>query len=127
MKKPTANEPLIIAGLLGVVAVAVLVYVFVVGPGKPGDEEITVDRLLKAPKAGLDVHVRGFVKPGTIRRSPELTTFVIARSGQPCPVRHHGPVPEAFKDDADVVLVGKLIDDDHNWIVDSHEIIVTGK
>jgi cytochrome c-type biogenesis protein CcmE len=123
VNKPTANEPLIIAGLLGVVAVAVLVYVFVVGPGKPGIEEITVDKMLKAPRAGSEVRVRGYVKPGTIRRSPELTTFVIATSGQPCPVRHHGPVPDGLKDDADVVLVGKLIDDDHNWIVDSHEII----
>ena len=121
MKTPRANEPLIIGGVLAVIAIAVVIYAFV---RKPPAEEVSVDKLLARPKAGLEVRVRGFVKPGTIRRSPELTTFVIARNGQPCPVRHHGPVPDAVKDDADVVLVGKLIDDDHNWIVDSHEIIV---
>jgi len=123
VKKPAANDPLLVAAVLGVIAIAVLVYAFVHKPS-PGNEEVTVDQLLKHPKAGLEVHVRGFVKPGTIRRSPELTTFVIARNAQPGPVRHHGAVPATLVDEADVVLVGKLIDDDHNWIIDSHEIIV---
>ena len=119
MKTPRANEPLIIGGVLAVIAVAVIIYAFV---RKPPVEEMTIDNLLKAPRAGLEVRVRGFVKPGTIRRSPELTTFVIAKNGQPCPVRHHGPVPDILQDDKEVLLVGKLIDDDHNWIVESHEI-----
>jgi cytochrome c-type biogenesis protein CcmE len=58
---------------------------------------------------GARLRVHGWVEAGTIVRiMPELTTFVLQKSGAKLRVWHAGPLPDTFKDQSELVVVGTL-------------------
>ena len=58
---------------------------------------------------GARLRIHGWVQPGTIVHvNPELTTFVLQKAGKMLRVWHAGPVPDTFKDQAELVAYGTL-------------------
>ena len=74
-----------------------------------------VDEVLAEPQAweGKTLQVHGYVVPGTIGRKREALEykFDIQRNGQTLTAYYSGIVPDTFKDDAEVVLTGRLTPD----------------
>lgn len=61
---------------------------------------------------GKTVRVNGVVVPGSIVREEGsfLVTFTIAEGGETLSVTYNGVAPDTFKDDAEVVVEGRLSD-----------------
>jgi len=56
---------------------------------------------------GDKFRVSGEVAPGSIQRDLGTLQFVIAEGGQQLPVRYKGPVPDIFRDGAEVAVEGR--------------------
>jgi cytochrome c-type biogenesis protein CcmE len=73
--------------------------------------EVTPDPGPWMEKAQIKLH--GYVKPGTIKTRVENQqthrSFVLENKGEEVVVVHAGVVPDTFKDQAEVVAVGKLV------------------
>lgn len=117
--RPRRPQPLmrrkrvLIPGLAVLLAMGYLGYVAFSGAAM---YYLSVDELLArgASAYGENVRVSGHVMPGSLEKDPATNTlrFVIAdknsSSGSSLPVVYSGVVPDAFKDDANVVLEGRL-------------------
>ena len=56
---------------------------------------------------GDKFRVSGQVAPGSIQRDLGTLQFLITEGGQQLPVRYKGPVPDIFRDGAEVVVEGR--------------------
>jgi cytochrome c-type biogenesis protein CcmE len=78
--------------------------------GRPGSTDFYVSvgavRALGSTPPGRDYRVNGRVVPGSIERDGVRTTFVIADGGHRLPVTTDEPLPDAFKNNSDVVARG---------------------
>lgn len=79
-----------------------------------------VDKVVADPATWMahkSIKVHGYVVPGTIKtevRKAEATTyrtFTLENNGQRLDVRHRGTVPDTFKDQAETVVTGALIEE----------------
>lgn len=75
-----------------------------------------VDKIVKDPEAWLaraKIKAHGYVVAGSIHqevRDGEVQrTFKLQAKGSELAVRHTGPVPDTFKDNAEVVVSGHLV------------------
>ena len=58
---------------------------------------------------GTSLRIHGWVRAGSIVRwTPNLTTFVLQKSGALARVWHTGPLPDTFKDQSELVAYGTL-------------------
>jgi len=58
---------------------------------------------------GKTLRVHGWVAEGSIvHLSPQVTAFTMRRNGKSIPVWHEGPLPDTFKDQAEVIARGEL-------------------
>jgi cytochrome c-type biogenesis protein CcmE len=109
----TASYPLIGGCFLVAVAAAVFVVVIAKGP-----QEVvrfrTVDKLMEYPGGNVGPYfkVHGFVEARSIQRTVEggesFTRFAIQENGKRVAVELRGPVPETFRDGAEIVAIGHL-------------------
>ena len=72
-----------------------------------------VDEVMVSPQQfeGRPLQLHGFVVPGSITRARKDTLewrFKVQNKGSSVDAAYHGVVPDTFKDDAEVVLTGKL-------------------
>jgi cytochrome c-type biogenesis protein CcmE len=71
-----------------------------------------VDEVMAAPHdwEGKPMRVHGYVKPGSIMRKPSSREyrFEVQHNGKVVTAFFTGSPPDAFKDDAEVILVGVL-------------------
>ena len=77
---------------------------------------------------GKRLKVHGFVEAGSIEEkivgSETTRTFVLEYQGQRIQVRHKGPKPDTFRDLAEVVAAGKLVQDkDGALVVEATELM----
>jgi cytochrome c-type biogenesis protein CcmE len=74
-----------------------------------------VDEVLASPHdwEGKRLQLHGFVVPGSILRKPDSLEykFKVQNKGQTIDAWYTGVVPDTFKDDAEVVLKGRLSPD----------------
>ena len=74
-----------------------------------------VDEVLASPHdwEGKRLQLHGFVVPGSILRKPDSLEykFKVQNKGQTIDAWYTGVVPDTFKDDAEVVLKGRLSQD----------------
>jgi cytochrome c-type biogenesis protein CcmE len=94
---------------------------------------VSVDELIAAGDDRVDHEavVTGFVKPGSIERKivdqRSQTTFIITKAGKELHIRHIGPVPDIFSDEADVSVTGKLVRESGQLVVVSEGDGLTAK
>jgi cytochrome c-type biogenesis protein CcmE len=74
-----------------------------------------VDEVMTNPEAwhGKNLQLHGFVVPKSIRRRPDSLDwrFEVQSKGQVVQASYSGVVPDTFKDEAEVVLKGRLTPD----------------
>jgi cytochrome c-type biogenesis protein CcmE len=74
------------------------------------------DEVMASPTEweGKPLQVHGFVVPGSIARKPDTLEyrFDMQRNGKVMRAYYTGVVPDTFKDDSEVVLTGRLSNDD---------------
>ena len=74
-----------------------------------------VDEVMTNPAAwqGKNLQLHGFVVPKSIRRRPDSLDwrFEVQSKGQVVQASYSGVVPDTFKDEAEVVLKGRLTSD----------------
>jgi cytochrome c-type biogenesis protein CcmE len=74
-----------------------------------------VDEVMTNPEAwhGKNLQLHGFVVPKSIRRRPDSLDwrFEVQSKGQVVQASYTGVVPDTFKDEAEVVLKGRLTSD----------------
>ena len=74
-----------------------------------------VDEVMGAPDdwEGKKLQVHGYVVKDSIFKKPGTNeyAFTIQRNGKTMAARYDGLTPDAFKDDAEVVLTGQLTDE----------------
>jgi cytochrome c-type biogenesis protein CcmE len=74
------------------------------------------DEVMASPAEwqGKPLQVHGFVVPGSIARKPDTLEyrFDMQRNGKVMRAFYTGVVPDTFKDDSEVVLTGRLSNDD---------------
>src|SRR5690349_13131362 len=62
---------------------------------------------------GRSLRVHGFVQPGSVTQrvidQKSLRTFIVHQKGKSIRVFFEGPVPDTFRDQAEVVVAGKLV------------------
>jgi cytochrome c-type biogenesis protein CcmE len=86
---------------------------------------------------GVEVRVRGYVKPGSIVRDSARQTFVLQSQGKQIRVFARGPLPDMFRDQSEAVVTGYVVpavDEtemgsvdaalEHPWVLDSSNLIV---
>ncbi len=77
--------------------------------------------------SGKALKVHGFVEPGSIEEKivdqKTLRTFVLEYQGQRIRVRNEGPKPDTFKDLAEVVARGKLVQENGEYVVEATELM----
>jgi cytochrome c-type biogenesis protein CcmE len=102
-------------GGLALAAVAAAVFVVVIAKSPPEPVRFSgVDALMKSParNVGPFFKVHGFVENGSIQRRTDAgeqeTTFVIHENGARVAVELRGPVPDTFRDGAEIVVTGHL-------------------
>lgn len=87
-----------------------------------------VDEVMVEPSEWVDksLRVHGYVEAGTIDEKivdqKMHRSFVLEHEGQRIVVRHEGPVPDTFKDLAEVVAKGKLIQVDGVYVLEATEL-----
>jgi cytochrome c-type biogenesis protein CcmE len=99
--------------LLGLGIVISMTFLLVVAMNQEGGMAyyLTVSEFVQSPdRAAGDFRVSGKVSPGSIVRLPtgQDVTFTMTDGQSELPVAYHGVVPDAFVDDADVVVEGQL-------------------
>jgi cytochrome c-type biogenesis protein CcmE len=89
-----------------------------------------VDKVVADPGPWLarkSIKVHGFVVPGSIkkelRRDEDMTyrTFLLESGGQRVEVRHRGTVPDNFKDQAETVVTGRLVEENGKLVLLAHD------
>jgi cytochrome c-type biogenesis protein CcmE len=105
----------VVIGGFALIAAAAAVFVVVIAKGP---QEVvrfrTVDKLMEYPGGNVGPYfkVHGFVEAGSIQRRVDSgethTTFALHENGKRVAVEHRGPVPETFRDGAEIVVIGHL-------------------
>jgi cytochrome c-type biogenesis protein CcmE len=82
-------------------------------------QEVTADPTPWLSKNSMKIH--GFVKAGSIeteiKDQKTHRSFVLENKGQMVKVRHTGPVPDTFKDQAETVVTGRLTREGKDLVV----------
>jgi cytochrome c-type biogenesis protein CcmE len=103
-----------------------------------------VDQLVREGFDGWsdkEIAVHGFVEPDSIHlkvvEQQTARTFVLAMNGQKLRVFYQGPVPDAFKDNSEIIATGALVrastepladafgvraDSEHAWVLDATSV-----
>ncbi len=77
-------------------------------PGEPSPPYVMVHDLTPSHEGKL-LRVHGWIAPGTIRAwAPEHYTFTLQSRGRQIGVSYTGPTPDVFKDQAEVIVRGRL-------------------
>jgi cytochrome c-type biogenesis protein CcmE len=90
-----------------------------------------VNELMVEPDdwTGKSMRIHGFVEPGSIdeRIVDQSTkrTFVLEREGKRILVRHEGPVPDAFRETAEIVARGRLVKEGKEYVFIARELTAT--
>jgi cytochrome c-type biogenesis protein CcmE len=88
-----------------------------------------VDEVMTAPAGwvGKNLQVHGFVEAGSIEERIEgqvaMRTFVLEHKDQRIRVRHQGPRPDTFKDLAEVVAQGRLVEESGQYVLHADELM----
>jgi cytochrome c-type biogenesis protein CcmE len=106
------------------IAVAVVVAAVALHARAPrGDPPyVMVDELVAG---GLDLvdgarfRVHGLVRAGTIA----CTGFELVRRGARLRVVHRGPLPDALRDQSEVIVTGRIEHDDRGWYLDGTSVL----
>ena len=73
-----------------------------------------------------ELKVHGWVASGSIVRAvidQELRqTFVLEKAGRQIHVFSKGPMPDTFKDGAEIIATGRLVDGEAGWVLDATDI-----
>jgi cytochrome c-type biogenesis protein CcmE len=100
------------------------------GKASPADAFRHVDEVMKAPaelvgRKGVKAH--GFVAPGSIRQEmvdgEVVRQFRLEHGGAGVEVRYRGVVPDAFRDNAEVVVTGTLAKDGDTLRIEASELM----
>ena len=91
-------------------------FLLVVGMSKPGGlvYYLTVSEFVQGAESGSSgFRISGQVESGSVERAAggRDLTFAISDGAALLPVRYHGSIPDAFAEDADVVIQGRMADD----------------
>ena len=87
-----------------------------------------VDEVMAKPGdwVGKRLQIHGYVEAGSRKQEMEgnsiVRTFVLEKDGHRILVRHKGPVPDTYKDRAEVVAQGKLTRDNRNYVFISSKL-----
>lgn len=87
-----------------------------------------VDEAMAEPDKWTDktMRIHGYVEPGSIRERIEdqqmKRTFVLEKEGKRILVRHHGPVPDSFRDMSEIVARGKMLKEGGQFIFEAKEL-----
>jgi cytochrome c-type biogenesis protein CcmE len=75
---------------------------------------------------GKNLRIHGFVQAGTIKESIEKQVtkrvFVLEYNGKRIKVRNEGPKPDTFRDLAEVVAKGTLVEEGGEYVFDATEL-----
>jgi cytochrome c-type biogenesis protein CcmE len=78
-----------------------------------------------AAHEGEDLRVHGYVQTGSIERlngDDALHRFQLTWHGAGVRVQAHGPLPDAFRDQAEVIVTGRLVHDGE-WRIEGTAVI----
>ena len=105
--KKKGQQKFIIGALLVVGAISYLVYA---GIKETSVYYLSVSEAVAMAKKGVDFRMEGKVLPGTIKVDGDSlgASFIISDSSTQMPIVFRGPLPDMFKDEADVVVQGKI-------------------
>jgi cytochrome c-type biogenesis protein CcmE len=87
-----------------------------------------VDELMATPAewSGKTLRVHGFVEAGSIQEKivdqQTKRRFVLEYRGKRLTVEHQGPKPDTFKDLAEVVAKGKVVEEDGGYVLQATEL-----
>jgi cytochrome c-type biogenesis protein CcmE len=88
-----------------------------------------VDEVTAEPDHWVDKHLKihGFVEPGSIDEKiigeSTVRTFVLEYKGERIHVTHKGPKPDTFRDLAEVVAKGKLLQTKDGPVLEASELM----
>lgn len=88
-----------------------------------------VDEVTAEPDHWVDKHLKihGFVEPGSIDEKivgeSTVRTFVLEYKGERIHVTHKGPKPDTFRDLAEVVAKGKLVQTEDGPVLEASELM----
>jgi len=77
------------------------------------------------PHEGVYLRVHGFVVAGSIlpdTADPTTHRFMLTRNGVALRTVFHGPLPDTFKDQSEVVVSGKLTHGGGSWFIEGDEM-----
>jgi len=87
-----------------------------------------VDEVQKDPSQWVSrtLRVHGFVQAGTLEESisgqKTKRSFVLEHNGQRIKVRNEGPKPDNFRDLAEVVAKGTIVEEDGEYVLEATEL-----
>ncbi len=87
-----------------------------------------VDEVMVKPAdwVGKSMQIHGNVEPGSIDEKivgqRTTRTFVLEKNGQRILVRHHGPKPDSFRDMAEIVAKGKLVEESGGYAFEATQL-----
>ena len=93
----------------GAIIVAVLVALLLWGMAQPGAASYYISPTELAdrePDRATELRLNGTVAPGSIERDGLTTTFTVTDGSTDIEVTTESPMPDAFKDSAEVVAIG---------------------
>ena len=88
-----------------------------------------VDALMSEPArwVGKEMRIHGWVEPGSIHQRIEAQItrrdFVLAKSGKTIAVTFDGPAPDTFRDQAEVVALGTLVERNGGYVFEAKELM----
>ena len=75
----------------------------------------------------LDFKIHGFVEAGTIKEEivgqKTKRTFILQYEGKRILVKNEGPKPDTFRDLAEVVAKGRLVQDNGEYVLEANELM----
>jgi cytochrome c-type biogenesis protein CcmE len=79
------------------------------------------------PWEGKTLRVHGYVEPGSIDEKivgqQTKRTFILESKGTRLLVKNDGPKPDTFRDEAEVVAKGRLINENGTYVFEAHELM----
>lgn len=87
-----------------------------------------VDEAMTSPDewTGKSMRIHGYVEPGSIHErivdQSTVRTFVLEKKDKRILVRHHGPVPDSFRDMSEIVARGKLTKEGGEYVFEAREL-----
>jgi cytochrome c-type biogenesis protein CcmE len=120
MRKPESHlERIVITAVVACAGIAFVVYSVLHNRVRYR----MVDELMAQPTewVGKTLQVHGWVEPGSIHKSivdqQAVQTFVLEKNGKRIAVENHGPPPDTFTDQAEVIATGRLEQRDGEYLL----------